>query len=174
MATAAKISIEEYLSTDYRPDVEYIDGYLKEKPVVMFAHGETQGIIFAWFFERYQEWNIRCAVDTRTRVSADHVRLPDVVVVAAADRRKGELDRPPIIAIEVLSPTDTYRDLKERAADLEAMGVRNIWLIDEDARTVEIWRNGAWHLTQTDRIEGVDSPIYLDIAWVWKQLDQAV
>ena len=174
MATATKVSMEEYLNTSYRPDVEYIDGYLREKPVVKFAHGETQGFIFRWFSEHYQEWNIRCAVDTRTRVNADHVRLPDVVVIAAEDRLKGELDRPPIIAIEVLSPTDTYRDLKERAADLEIMGVRNVWLIDEDARTVEVWRNGTWHLAQTDRIEAVDSPIYLDVAWVWRQLDQAV
>ncbi len=172
MATAAKVSLQEYLNTSYHPDVEYIDGELKEKPVVGFAHGEVQGFIFNWFSRHYQEWNIRCAVETRTRVSAEHVRLPDVVVIAAEDRRKGALDRPPLIAIEVLSPTDTYQELKLRAADLEQMGVRNVWLIDEGARTIEIWREGAWHLTRTTKVHALDSPMYLDLDWLWQQLDQ--
>ncbi len=172
MAAAAKVSLQDYFNTSYRPDVEYIDGELKEKPVVGFAHGEVQGFLFSWFSRHYQEWNIRCAVETRTWVSAEHVRLPDVVVIAAEDRRKGALDRPPLIAIEVLSPTDTYQDLKLRAADFEAMGVRNIWLIDEDARTVEIWREKEWHLTKSSNLQALDSPIYLDLDWLWQQLDQ--
>ena len=171
-AQAANVSIEEYLRTSYRPDVEYIEGELREKPAVGFAHGEIQGFLFNWFSQRYQEWNIRCAVDTRTQVSPERVRLPDVVVIAAKDRRKGALDRPPLIAIEVLSPTDTYQDLKARAANLQAMGVRNIWLIDEEARTVEVWESNAWHLKQTTRLEAVDLPIYLDLDWRWQQLDQ--
>ncbi len=172
MATAVKVTLQEYLNTSYHPDVEYLDGELKEKPVVGFAHGETQGFIFNWFSRHYGEWNIRCAVETRTRVSAQHVRLPDVVVIAAADRRKGALDCPPLIAIEVLSPTDTYQDLKLRAADLEAMGVRNVWLIDEEARTVEIWHEGAWHLAKTTKLQALDSPVYLDLDWLWQQIDQ--
>ncbi len=172
MATAGRVSIEEYLRTSYRPDVEYIDGELKQKPVVGFAHEETQGFIFKWFSDHYQEWNIRCAVETRTRVSPERVRLPDVVVVAAQDRRKTELNRPPIIALEVLFPSDSYQDLKRRAADLENMGVRNVWLIDEDVRTVEIWKNGAWELAKTTKLRAVESPMYLDMDWVWRQLDQ--
>ena len=171
MATATKVSVQQYLNTSYRPDVEYIDGELKEKPAVGFAHGEAQGLIFAWFLERYQEWNIRCAVETRTRVSAEHVRLPDVVVIAAGDRRKGALERPPLIAIEVLSARDTYQDLKLRAADLEVMGVRNVWLVDGDARTAEVWREGTWQLRREAKLYAVDSPVYLDLDWLWKRLD---
>ncbi len=39
MATTAGISIEQYLNTSYTPDCEYIDGELREKPVVGFSHG---------------------------------------------------------------------------------------------------------------------------------------
>ena len=175
MATAAKVSrvsIDEYLRTDYRPDVEYLDGELREKPVVDFVHGETQGLIFAWFLQHYQEWKIRCAVETRTRVSTEHVRLPDVVVIAAENYQRRELDRPPLIAVEVLSPPDTYQGLKQRAADLSSMGVRNVWLLDEKARTAEVWEKGAWQLKHTTRLEAVDSSIYLDLQWLWEQLDQ--
>ncbi len=167
-----RVSIEEYLRTSYHPDVEFIDGELRGKPLVGFIHGEIQGFLFNWFSQRYKEWNIRCAIDTRTWVSAERVRLPDVVVVAAEDRRKGALDRPPIIAIEVLSPSDTYKELKARAANLYGMGVKNIWLIDEEARTVEVWEANAWTVKDTKHLEAADSPIYLDLDWLWQQLDQ--
>ena len=170
MATAVKISLEQYLNTSYRPDVEYLDGELKEKPLVDFPHGEAQGFIFAWFSERYVEWNIRCALDTRTRVSQQHVRLPDVVVVTAGDERRGALLRPPLIAIEILSPTDTFQDLTQRATDLERMGVPNIWLIDEYEHTCRVWRNGAWQPHNAARVQAVNSPIYLDLDWLWSKL----
>ncbi len=171
MATAVKVSLEEYLNTSYHPDVEYLDGELKEKSVVDFPHGEAQGFIFRWFSEHYEEWNIRCAVETRTQVSAKHVRLPDIVVIQPGDRRRGALLKPPIIAIEVLSPSDTYNDLKLRAADLEQMGVPNIWLIDENARTCEVWRNGSWQMEKTNQAQAIDSPIYLDLDWLWTKLN---
>jgi Uma2 family endonuclease len=46
---ATTVSIEEYLRTNYHPDVEYIDGHLEEKPVVGFPHGEVQAILATWF-----------------------------------------------------------------------------------------------------------------------------
>jgi hypothetical protein len=45
-STIARVSIDEYLRTSYRPDVEFIDGQLKEKAVVGFPHGVVQGLIF--------------------------------------------------------------------------------------------------------------------------------
>ena len=175
-ANPVKVSLEEYLRTSYHPDVEYLDGKLGEKPVVGYAHGRVQVLLGGWFWQHEKEWAISSAVETRTQVSASQVRLPDVVVVAAQDRPKdesrGALDKPPLIAIEVLSPTDAYLDLKLRAADLAAMGVPNTWLIDEQARTAEVWADGSWHLEKTTRLEALNSPIYLDLAWLWQQLDQ--
>ena len=172
MASAVRVSIEEYLRTSYHPDVEYLDGELKEKAVVGFAHGRVQVLLSAWFWQHEQDWQIQCAVEARTRVSSEHVRIPDFVIVVRANREKGTLVDPPLVAIEVLSPSDSYRDLKLRAADLELMGVRNIWLLDPEARTAEIWRTGAWHLAQNASLQAVGSPIYLDLQWLWQQLDQ--
>ena len=169
---SARISLDEYLRTTYRPDVEYLNGELREKAGVGFAHGETQGFLFQWFSQHYQEWNIRCALEARVQVSPTQVRLPDVVVIAAPERTQGALENPPLIAIEVLSPADTYLELKARAADLAAMGVPNIWLIDEQARTAEVWAAESWHLQKTTRLEAVNSPVYLDLSWLWQQLDQ--
>ena len=172
MATTVKVSLQEYLNTSYHPDVEYLDGELKEKPVVKLAHGRIQSLLSVWFWQHRKDWHIQVAVDTRTQVSSDHVRLPDVVVVSANVKERGTLTQAPLVAIEVLSPTDTYYELKQRAADLEQMGVKNVWLIDEDARTAEIWSGGSWHLSESEKVEAVDSPIHLDLNWLWQQMDE--
>ncbi len=85
MTTTAAISIEEYLRTSYRPDVEYLNGILKPKPESGFEHGETEGMLGAWFHEHRKEWNLRCGLNVRTQVSADCIRLIDLVVVGAAN-----------------------------------------------------------------------------------------
>jgi len=172
MATAVKVSIEEYLTTSYHPDVEYIDGELKEKPVVQFAHGRVQVLLGVWFWQHEEEWHIVAAAETRTQVNANHVRLPDLVVISSATKERDTLKQPPLIAIEVLSPTDTYQDLKSRAIDLEEMGVKNIWLIDEEARTAEIWRQGSWYLSKAETLHAVDMPLYLNLSWLWQQMDK--
>jgi Uma2 family endonuclease len=172
MAATTGISLEEYLQTSYERDPEYIDGVLKEKPVVQFVHGRVQTLLGVWFWQHQGEWNTQCAVETRTQVSRVKVRLPDLVVVSANNDEQGTLTRPPLVAIEVLSPTDSYADLRARAEDLTAMGVRNVWLIDPDRRTGEIWRDGYWQPAGGDRLEAVESPIFLDLAWVWAELDR--
>jgi Uma2 family endonuclease len=171
MATTTGISLEEYLQTSYRPDREYIDGTLKEKPVVPFVHGRVQMLLGVWFWQHQDEWHTQCAVETRTQVSTAKVRLPDIVVVSADSHEQGTLTTPPLVAIEVLSPSDSYADLRACAEDLTAMGVRNVWLIDPEHRTGEVWRDGYWQPAGSERIEAVDSAIFLDLAWVWSELD---
>ncbi len=48
MATTTLVSLEDYLRTDYDPDVEYIDGQLKEKPVVQWTHSNLQVSLSSW------------------------------------------------------------------------------------------------------------------------------
>lgn len=172
MGTTVRVPLEEYLTTTYQPDVEYLDGELKEKPVVQFAHSEIQGLLSAWFWQHRKEWRIKSGPEARTRVSAKHVRLPDMVVVSSATKERGALTTPPLIAIEVSSPTDSRKDLTDRATDLEAMGVENVWLINEEARTAEVWREGAWHPVESTRMQAVNSPIHLDLDWLWQQMDE--
>ena len=172
MATKALISIEEYLNTSYTPDVEYIDGELKEKPAVGFPHGETQAILGSWFRSHRREWGIKVAVETRTQTSATHVRLPDVVVVSRQERSKGTLEAAPLIAIEVLSPTDTYAELKARAEDLTRMGVANVWLVDPEKHTGEVWTGSNWTLVEGSTLQAVDSPIFVDLECLWAELDE--
>ncbi len=164
------VSEEEYLRTSYHPDRELIDGELLEKPMPARIHGFVQAMISVWFGMHMREWGIAPESEVRTRVRAANYRLPDVSLTPFAIQFTKTQNEPPIAAIEILSDDDRPADLGKRAADLRAMGVRDIWLIDSEARTAGMWNaEGAWEPATELRVAG--TPIYLDLAWLWTQID---
>jgi hypothetical protein len=52
------VSVEEYFSTSYDPDVEYVDGELVERNVGETDHGRLQILIAADLLDREQQWGI--------------------------------------------------------------------------------------------------------------------
>ena len=168
--SAVAVTMEQYLSTSYRPDVEFLDGELKERGMVSPTRGRVQSLLGLWFGLHEEEWGIQTLVEARTKVSERAVRLPDLTVLVAGPLPKKALTDPPLLAIEVLSESDSYRDLKGRASDLASMGVQNLWLTDPEARIAERWINGAWQPNEGMRLSISGSPVYLDLAWVWQKL----
>ena len=167
MATATLVSIEDYLrDTSFHPDVEYIDGELKERPMVMTAHGKLQSLISIWFGQ-HEEWGLDVAVEVRTRVSPTRVRLPDVVADYAGAWPE-ILVEPPLIVIEILSPYDTYTGTERLAQDYRTMGVPNIWLLDPDTRTARVCQGDAW--IEKSRLEVAGTDIYLDVPKLYAKL----
>ncbi len=45
---ASPIFLAEYLSTEYEPDCEYVDGLLEDRNVGQQKHSETQGLLIGW------------------------------------------------------------------------------------------------------------------------------
>ena len=77
------------------------------------------------------------------------VRQPDVLFISAARggvRRPADLvglsrlDTPPDLVVEVLSPSNTRRQVEEKLADYRSIGVLECWLVNFPARTVEVLR----------------------------------
>lgn len=170
MASTTLISIEDYLgNTSFHPDVEYIDGELKGRSMVVSAHGLTQSLISGWFFAHEDEWQVRAGVEIRTQVSPTRVRLPDVVVDLAR-RWPAVLTEPPLIVIEVLSPYDSYVETQRLASDYQAMRVPNIWLIDPETRTGRVCRGAIWEEARRFAVEG--GPIHLELEWLFGRLDR--
>lgn len=169
MATPTVVSIDDYLGSSFHLDVEYIDGELKERPVVFSMHGLPQSLTCIWFGKHEDDWRVRVAVEVRTRVSTSRVRLPDVVVDNA--RKWPEtLVEPPLIVIEILSPNDSYAETQRLAKDYLAMGVENIWLIEPETRTGRICKESVW--IETMRFQVENSPIYLDLSDIFARLDR--
>jgi hypothetical protein len=80
----ALLTLEEYLSTSYRPDCEFVDGQLEERNVGGTNHGLLQMQLGIWFFQ-HSEWNLRTVGEQRTQIGQSRVRLPDVAVIPNDD-----------------------------------------------------------------------------------------
>ena len=166
---ATGVSIEEYNRTSYHPDLEYLDGELKERPVVQTVHGLLQVLLASWFLNHKQEWRVKAGVEIRTQVTKDRVRLPDVVVLARGVYPQTLID-PPLIVIEILSPDDSYVETKRLALDYHAMGIKNIWLFDPETRTAEMWTGSGW--LAAERLSVDDSPVYVDVPAIFAELHE--
>jgi Uma2 family endonuclease len=136
MATTA-VSIQEYLSTSYRPDCDYVDGEVQERNLGTFDHARLQMAVAAYFYARRKEWGICVVPEQRVQVTPTRFRIPDVCVVVG--EAPGQIFQvPPFICIEILSPEDRVSRVNERVADYLQFGVPYVWILDPQTR--KAWR----------------------------------
>jgi Uma2 family endonuclease len=167
--TGTKISIKEYLQTHYRPDLEFLDGELKAKPLGQYDHSCLQALLASWFTTHRQAWGVVPLTEQRTRVSETRVRLPDLTLVPRGPASQVTV-APPLLAIEILSPDDTYSELERRAWDYAAMGIATVWLIDPETRTGRMIVGHTW--TEERRLVVPGTDIYVELDWLFGELDE--
>ncbi len=129
MSSAVLISVSEYLSTSYSPDREYIDGEVRERNLGEYDHSRMQGRLHFYLMAREKLWGVKALVEQRVQVKPTRFRVPDVIVIAGP-RPARIVVRPPLLCIEVLSPEDSMKDMRERVDDYLALGVPDVWVIN--------------------------------------------
>jgi Uma2 family endonuclease len=143
MATAVQVPVEVYLTSDYEPDAEYVDGCIEERPMGQYDHSSWQFAIQQWFAQHALEWNIRVRPELRVQTTARNYRVADVVVFDRDNPIEQILTRPPIAVFEVLSPEDRVSRMIKKLAEYEAMGIPTIMLIDPATGLISQFRNGS-------------------------------
>lgn len=92
----------------------------------------------------------------------DTVLAPDLAFVQAAREPDSETDGFPRLApdlvAEVASPSQGQAEMRVKAQSWLSAGVRVVWLVFPEARTVEVWRDGALAPTvgEGDELPGED------------------
>lgn len=138
MPVTEQITVEEYLSTDYSPDCDFVDGLLEDRHVGERDHSLVQAAFIVWFHARRKELGITVFPEQRIRVSASHYRIPDVCVTLGLPDEQ-IFTAPPFLCIEILSPEDQMRRVLVKIADYLEFGVRYVWLIDPRKRTATVY-----------------------------------
>lgn len=86
-------------------------------------------------------------MEVRHRLPNDRLnsRMPDIPFSTAKRPlvREGGVPAMPDLAVEIKSPTDTVRQLREKAAYYLEHGVRLVWLIYPAHRVVEVYQPDA-------------------------------
>lgn len=133
MAVAALVPLEEYLSTTWDPDREYVEGRLVERNVGELDHSYLQYLMAKLLDQR----GLFPFTELRVQVKPDRFRIPDVLAVREMPSGRF-IRKPPYIVIEVLSPDDRARELVDKIDDYLEFGIENIWVVDPGRRRVTI------------------------------------
>jgi Uma2 family endonuclease len=86
----------------------------------------------------------------------DTVRGPDVGLYEDAERFR-ELhpkygEAPPVLAVEVLSPSDTFKRIDKKIKQYPHSGIKVVWIVDLEERTISVYRaGGEWHTITADQ-----------------------
>lgn len=73
------------------------------------------------------------------RLASDTVLQPDVLIARREDFTDANLPVPPLLAIEVLSPSTRHIDLSLKRGRLEAAGCASYWVVDPDRPSLTAW-----------------------------------
>ena len=87
------VSVREYLSTAYHPDVNYVDGQLEERNVGEKEHGKLQARVY---FLLKKMRVLVPFLETRVRVSATRYRVPDICAYEA-EPEESVFTQPPVL-----------------------------------------------------------------------------
>ena len=79
--TQTMISVEEYLSTMYRPDCDFVDGLIQERNMGEKPHARLQAFFIAFLMPFEDEFSFEVLPEQRLQTQPTHFRIPDVMIV---------------------------------------------------------------------------------------------
>jgi Uma2 family endonuclease len=133
-----------------------IRGELREKPMTKRNrwHARVEAriahLLLSWLEQQPEPRGevLSGEAGIRLRRNPDTTFGIDVIYVSAelAARNPADttlIDGPPVLAVEVLSPSDTEEEINEKVEELLQGGVALVWLVDTHFETVQVFRPGA-------------------------------
>jgi Uma2 family endonuclease len=126
------LSEEAYLASAYQPDCEFEDGVLIERNVGTEKHCWLQAALAAYIFRRRKAWDVNVYTEQRARLRPGKYKLPDLCVVQGPRPSTAVFDRPPLLAIEILSPEDRPLRVDKTIVEWLEFGVGYVWVIDPE------------------------------------------
>ena len=164
MASATLVPLETYLHTAYSPDRDYVDGELKERNVGEKDHARLQKLILLFFAAIEKQSGLRVYPELRVQVSPTRFRVPDLTVLRADAPDEQIITHPPLIVIEILSPSDSLIGMREKIEDYLAFAIPNIWIVDPSDRMGYVCRSGTFREWQpTTQLTVPGTAIALDL-----------
>jgi Uma2 family endonuclease len=110
-------------------------------------------------------------VEVRLQVKPTRFRIPDVMVLHPGQKKTQIVRQAPLLCIEVLSPEDTFKRLKEKVDEYLAMGVQHIWVFAPPSREAYVCDAAGFHKILTPDISIPNTAIRLTLTEVFSVLD---
>ncbi len=163
MVTKTRMSLEEYLALPQEPPyLEYLDGEVVQKPMPKRKHLKlAHEFDFALGLYRRQRGGLAGPESHVWFGVPRHWRVPDIVYWAPGKPQgDDDVSLPPTLAVEILSPSQPFQDLRDKCRFYRANGVDVAWAVNPDTRTVEVFDGEAdgMVLTEADTLTSPELP----------------
>ena len=160
IATTAPVTLEEFLRREAdAPEgvtLELIDGEIVERPMTVRrpSHTRTSArltqALLNWLDNQSEVVGTVDVGEVRCRLQHDPETVVGIDVGFWMGSEFADLpasvslyDGPPVVAIEVLSPSDTHENVTDKLLLYLSSGVPQVWIVDPDLETVTIHRPDA-------------------------------
>ncbi len=137
MSAAVQVSLEEYLSTTYEHDCDYVDGEVIDRGMPDWDHSATQGSLVGYLANRRKQMGIRVHPEQRIRIGPTRTRVVDVCCPDEDAPREPVIVTPPLVCVEILSPDDRFEATTAKIEDYLKICVPCVWVINP--RTRHAW-----------------------------------
>ncbi len=168
--TGTLVSVQEYLTTDYSPDCDYVEGMVLERNVGERDHSSLQKALIVYLGVRERDLGIRVYPEQRVQVQTTRFRVPDICVILGSPPDEQIFTRPPFLCIEILSKDDRMTQIEERIHDYLNFGVRYVWVVDPSTRRGYIWTAGFMREVQDGFLRTEDPEITVPLAEIFAEL----
>jgi Uma2 family endonuclease len=172
------VTYEEWLEMPEDKDEEVINGEIRIMPAARSSHARIIARLNTAMVTRLDlsEFDVLTgSFGIVIRVTPLTCRNPDLAVFhrASAVEVDGYFRSAPDLAVEVLAPRNTPKDMRQKIADYSSLGLPELWVVSQTERTVEIYVQQEGQLRCIAILaEGVLRPIRfpqvaIDIASIW-------
>jgi Uma2 family endonuclease len=129
---------------------ELVKGIIRKMPPAGFEHGVRAVKIVRYLDVHTEKHKLGyvCGAETGFKISQDPdtVLAPDAAFVSqnSIDEQgipKGYWVGAPDLAVEIISPNDTYTEVAEKADQWLSAGCKMVWVINPRRETVEVYRS---------------------------------
>lgn len=131
---------------------ELVNGELRRMTPGGYVHGEIAAEVLGYLTPFVREHQLGRTYVAETgfllRRGPDTVRAPDAAFVTSAKLQNSPLSGhgffpgAPDLALEVISPSDTYSEVKEKVAEWLAAGTQVVIVLDPRRKTASVYRAG--------------------------------
>ena len=133
---------------------ELLDGTLLVTPAPRIDHQRCVGALHALLRDGRQPGHPVLVAPVDVRLSRVTVLEPDILVARTSDLTEARLEGPPLLAVEVLSPSTRHIDLGAKRLAYEDAGVPAYWLVDPDGPSLSVLELDAGRYVERATVAG--------------------
>ena len=131
-------SLEQYFDNPTKPASEYVAGELIQKSMPTNLHAELQLWLGYLLLRALGFPRNRVKTEQNVRLDEQVIRVPDLCVVQPGSPEDGlAITEPPLLCVEILSPSDRFADTEKKCRDYLRWGVGSCWILNPESK--EAW-----------------------------------